>query len=314
MDYKNREKSNFLSKRNYLQTYKISSKSQFKFKLLKYIQNIINFYFLNKFGFEIIRQKGFRGKINSFTLDNKILKYRNERIADFLIEFYKNFDVIFEKKDLLKNIKLYDQLFKEKPISDLTGGMGYNNGLILYIIFCHFKPSVAIESGVWRGFTTYLIDNAILDDSKLYCFDIDLSRNEFFSKKAIYFENDITLFKELDLKKVDIAFFDDHISIYERLKLCFKNKIGIVILDDDVSLTQVHTDGSPPIPTASMIFNYEEIPKKFDWVFNGNTFIADISNLHVDDIREYYKYIPFPSLKEYTGHENGSFSSLLLRK
>ena len=44
--------------------------------------------------------------------------------------------------------------------------------------------------------------------------------------------------------------------MYERLKICVESKIGIVILDDDVGLTQVHTDGSPAIPTASMIFNY----------------------------------------------------------
>ena len=102
--------------------------------------------------------------------------------------------------------------------------------------------------------------------------------------------------------------------MYERLNLCLNNNIEIVILDDDVSLAQVHTDGSPPIPTASMIFNYEELPKKFNWICNGTPKSADISNLSVDPIVEYYKYIPFPSLKEYTGYENHSFTSLLLKK
>ena len=88
------------------------------------------------------------------------------------MDFGKSVGIIFDKIKLLKNIKVYDQLFKEKPISDLTGGMGYNNGLILYILFSHYQPRVSVESGVWRGFTTYLIDNAICEDSKIYCFDI----------------------------------------------------------------------------------------------------------------------------------------------
>ena len=315
MNYQKAEKSNLISKRNYLQIANKTDKASFPFKrLLKYSQNFFTSRLLNKFRFGKRRQKGLKREMNSFTRDNQILKYRNEKIANFLLEFGKSFGMLFEKKTLLKNIELYDQLFKNRPISDLTGGMGYNKGLILYILFCHYQPRVSIESGVWRGFTTYLIDNAIFEDSKLYCFDIDLSRNEFFSKKATYYENDITLFSELDLSKVDIAFFDDHISIYERLKLCIENKIGIVILDDDLGLTQVHTDGNPPIPTASMIFNYEEIPKKFEWVFNGITYRADISNLSVDEIKKFYKYIPFPSLKEYTGYDNYSFASLLLKK
>jgi len=282
--------------------------------MLKFAQNFINLRLLNKFGFEIRRQIVFKKEINSFTRDDQILRYRNEEMANFLLDFGKSVGIIFDKIKLLKNIKVYDQLFKEKPISDLTGGMGYNNGLILYILFSHYQPRVSVESGVWRGFTTYLIDNAICEDSKIYCFDINLSRNEYLSKKANYYENDITLCKELDLSKVDIAFFDDHISMYERLKICVESKIGIVILDDDVGLTQVHTDGSPAIPTASMIFNYEEIPKKFNWICNSIPYSADISNLSVEKIIKYYNYIPFPSLKEFTGYENSSFTSLLLKK
>ena len=192
--------------------------------------------------------------------------------------------------------------------------MGYNNGLILFILFSHFQPKVTIESRVWRGFTTYLIDKALPDDSKIYCFDIDLQKNEFHSKKATYIEKDITLFDELNLTTVDFAFFDDHVSIYDRLTLCFKNKIQIIIVDDDVSFTQVHTDGVPAVPTASMIFNYDKIPKKFSWVSKDKPFNLDISNLDIKNICDYYKYIPFPSLKEYTGFDNSSFTSLILKK
>lgn len=282
---------------------------------LKFSKNFINSYFLNLIGLEIRKRYGFGKKEeNCYSNDKQILSFRDEKIANALIDFGRLIGVEFEKLKIIDDIKNYDKVFKDKPISDLIGGMGYNNGLILYILFSHYQPKVIVESGVWRGFTTYLIDKATFDNSKIYCFDIDLSKNEFHSSKASYYEHDITFFDEIDLGTVDFAFFDDHVSIYERLKLCLKNKIQILVVDDDVSLTQVHTDGSPPVPTASMIYNYNDIPKKFDWVSNGKTCSLDISNLDAEDIRNYYKYIPFPSLKEFTGYDNSSFTSILVRK
>ena len=185
MNYQKEEKSNLISKRNYLQIANKTDKTSSSYlRLLKYSKNIFNSRLLNKFRFGIRRKKGLKREMNSFTRDNQILKYRNEKIANFLLDYGKSFGILFEKKTLLNNIELYDQLFKDRPISDLTGGIGYNKGLILYVLFCHYQPKVSIESGVWRGFTTYLIDNAILDDSELYCFDIDLQKNEFHSKIA----------------------------------------------------------------------------------------------------------------------------------
>lgn len=291
---------------------KLQEKSPFN-PFLRSSQNFINSYFFNLLGLEL-KKRRFKKEENSFIDNSQIISYRDERITEVLVDFGQKIGINFNKSKTLNDIKIYDRVFKEKPISNLIGGMGYNNGLILFILFSHYQPKVTVESGVWRGFTTYLIDKAIPDDSIIYCFDVDLNKNEFHSKKANYVEKDITLFDELDLGTVDFAFFDDHISIYDRLKLCLKHKIKIIVVDDDVSFTQVHTDTEPPVPTASMIFNYDNIPKKFEWVSNGKPFSLDISNIDVDNIRNSFKYIAFPSLKEFTGFDNSSFTSLLLRK
>ncbi len=297
--------SNFEKKRN----------STFFSKVIKFLKNLINNRFLNKFGFEIKRkQSSLRLEQRSHTDNTQILSLRNDQIANFLIKFGSSYGIRFEKQEILNSIKLYDGILKEKKISDLNGGMGFNNGLFLFILFSHFQPKEVIESGVWRGFTTYLIDKAISKGSKIYCFDINLTRTEFKSEKATYYERDLSLVDDVDFSSVNFAFFDDHVSIYDRLQFCFRNKIEIVVVDDDVSLTQVHSDGWPPIPTASMLFNYDKIPKKFDWISNDISASADISGLKVDDICEFYSYIPFPKLKEYTGYTDTSFTSLLLKR
>ena len=63
-----------------------------------------------------------------------------------------------------------------------------------------------------------------------------------------------------------------------------------------------------------MIYNYDKIPKKFEWINNGLQASADISNLTVNEICEYYRYIPFPQLTKYTGYVDTSFTSLLLKR
>ena len=54
------------------------------------------------------------------------------------------------------------------------------------------EPELVIESGVMKGFTTYLIDAATHDDCEIYSYDINFENNMFNSKKAKYINSDIT--------------------------------------------------------------------------------------------------------------------------
>jgi hypothetical protein len=284
-------------------------------KIKKFLKYIINTLFLNNLGFTIVKKNStYRSEQRSYSKNWEVLSLRNRQIADYLIQFGLDFGIEFEKIKLIKNIERYEEMFRTVKISDLNGGMGYNNGLFFYVLISHFQPKTVLESGIWKGYSTFLIDDATFDETKIFCFDINLDNTEFLSEKASYFESDLSLVTEVDFSNIDFAFFDDHVSIYDRLKFCLENKIKIVVVDDDVSLTQVHTDGWPPIPTASMIFNYDKIPKKFDWINNGISANADITGLKVDDICKFYKYIPYPQLVQYTGYKDTSFTSLLLKR
>lgn len=98
MNYQKEEKSNLISKRNYLQIANKTDKTSFSYlRLLKYSKNIFNSRLLNKFRFGIRRKKGLKREMNSFTRDNQILKYRNEKITNFLLDYGKSFGILFEK-------------------------------------------------------------------------------------------------------------------------------------------------------------------------------------------------------------------------
>ena len=79
------------------------------------------------------------------------------------------------------------------------------------------KPTVIIESGVFAGQSTWLIEK-FSENSKIYCFDINLSNLKYKSKKAKYFEKDLSEYNWSKINKSKtLIFFDDHVNFYERL-------------------------------------------------------------------------------------------------
>ncbi len=284
-------------------------------KIKSFLKYVVNILFLNNLGYQIVRKfSNYRKEQRSYLKDSKILSLRNIQISDYLFQFGLGFGVEFKKTKLLNSIERYEEIFRHSKIRDLNGGLGFNNGLFFYVLISHFQPKKILESGVWKGYSTFLIDEATSMDSEIFSFDINLDKREFISKKASYFESDLSLESEVNFSKIDFALFDDHVSIYDRLKFCLKNEIKIVVVDDDLSVSQIHSDPWPPIPTASMVFNYDKIPKKFDWLCNGMSANADINGLKVDDICKNYNYIPFPQLAQYTGYKDVSFTSLLIKR
>ena len=296
--------------------YDLINNKKANLNLKKLVKKLINF-FLNNVGLSVVKtNSSFKIEQHSLTKNYKILKIRNENICSFLISYFSNFGINFKRKFLMQAIKNYEKIFRSNLVNNLNlnGGMGFNNGLILFLVISYLNPKIMIESGVWRGFTTMLLDEATADDAKILCFDINLSRIEYKPKKATYYSSDIEETSKINFHNIDLAFFDDHVSHYDRLRFCLLNKINAVVLDDDIQLTQIHSDGWPPIPTASMIYDYSKIPKKFDWYSHDKLASANINSLRVNDIINYYNYIPLPSLIKFTGYQDSSFTSLLLKK
>ena len=290
-----------------------SNESLETFSFKKLLKKIINGKILSFLNLKLVSSKNeLRPEQKSFLVTEKVIKNRNKLIADTLVGYLSKFNINLNKQELQNDISYYDILFSDSDISNLNGGMGYNNGLITYIVCKYIQPKTIIESGVWRGYTTYLLENASPKNTKMSCYDINLETIEYYSKNAEYFEMDISENNIKDHNNYDLAFFDDHVSHYDRLHFCNNNNIKFVILDDDVSIYQVHSDGWPPIPSASMVFDYHNVCKDFEWKINGIDAKADIHNLNVEPIIDNYKYIPYPDISMYTGYKDTSYTSLLI--
>ncbi len=106
-----------------------------------------------------------------------------------------------------------------------------------YALFCllkKIKPKYIIESGVWKGQTTWLIKK-VLKNPEVFSIDIDLSNREVIYDEVNYLNKDITKYNwnKLDKNKT-LIIFDDHVCFSKRLNFLKKNKFKHIIFDDNL--------------------------------------------------------------------------------
>ena len=180
------------------------------------------------------------------------------------------------------------------------------------------NPELVIESGVMRGFTTYLIDAATSNNCKIFSYDINFDNKIFNSKKAKYVNSDITNDVPFIKDKRTVALWDDHTSQLDRLKFSQKHNIEFNFFDDDLSFLNLHADGWPPIPTISMlqyIRNKNLSSDTINWFSRNREGIVYLDNFDELDCVEKIKFHKiFPQLFPITGYKNHSQCSLVINK
>ena len=144
----------------------------------------------------------------------------------------KNIPNWLDKK--LNFLNDFSSLYKTRPIKNNKGGMLFTHMFYFYLILKNLKPELVIESGVYKGQSTWLIENT-LPNSKIISIDIDLNQREYISKKAEYRSLDFKFNEFKDISNNTLVFFDDHVNHIERIKQ--SNFFGIknIILEDNYS-------------------------------------------------------------------------------
>ena len=154
-----------------------------------------------------------------------------------MVDFINNYDKI----DIDNEIINFNILYKNRPIFDNLGGMKAPHMFWVYFILKKINPSIIIESGIFKGQSTWLIET-LCPNSKIISIDPDLSKREFISQKADYRTKDFLehdWLEELGEEgcKNTLAFIDDHQNNYLRLKHAYNNKISHIIFEDNYPTT-----------------------------------------------------------------------------
>ena len=147
--------------------------------------------------------------------------------------FFKNIPN-WKNEELISELDNFSKIYETRPIKNNINGMQFPHMFATYFILKKINPSFVIESGVFKGQSTWLIENT-LPNSKILSIDIDLTQRTYISKKAKYSNLDFKYHDFSNIPDDTLVFFDDHVSHYERLMQAKFFNIKNIILEDNYS-------------------------------------------------------------------------------
>ena len=125
------------------------------------------------------------------------------------------------------------ELYRSRPIAHNSQGMGFNHCFATWFILREMQPQTVVESGVWRGQSTWLIEQAV-PTAEIIAIDPVPGARVYTSPRVRYETED---FLRLDWSQTDVesavVFFDDHQNAYERLKDLFWLGFRHAIFEDN---------------------------------------------------------------------------------
>ena len=124
---------------------------------------------------------------------------------------------MLSNKNLIQYLDDFLKIYVSRPIIPNFGGMGINHSFALYSVLRAIEPKLVVESGVYKGHSTFIIEKAV-PNAQIVSIDPNPDFRVYTSKNAIYFSED---FAGIDWTQFDISnslcFFDDHQNEYSRL-------------------------------------------------------------------------------------------------
>ena len=156
-----------------------------------------------------------------------------------------------DKEELLKSLAEFHDLYQNRPVKQNDGGMKSAHLFNSWYALRQLNPKLVIESGVWKGLGTWVIEQAV-PDAQIISIDVTYQHLEYKSQKAQYLDQDITTYdwegtlsnyKRVHGVELDdvVVFLDDHQIFLDRLE--FLSEIGIkhILYEDNYPPTQGDT-------------------------------------------------------------------------
>ena len=147
---------------------------------------------------------------------------------------------MFDNFKLQKNFLEFLKIYKDRPIQNNESGIRIEHAFALFSILKKINPLYVIESGVFKGMSTWIIEKA-LPKCKIYCIEPNFNKIKYYSKNAEYYKKDITLLRWDKLKKnKTLIFFDDHVCLSKRIKFLRKNNFKHITFDDNLPSSAIN--------------------------------------------------------------------------
>ena len=275
---------------------------------------------LRPLGAEIVKVKSASGISNyegidpssHYMKDKGLRRLLTIELSDIAQNFFRNQmkSNSFDKIDLHSEVENFMTIYSNRPLKENKGGSGFHNAFWLFLFARAIDASLIVESGIWKGHTTWLLEQAC-PDAKILGFDINLNRFEYKNLKARFYEYD---WSDYDFKSVDpersFIFFDCHVNHAKRIFEACDRGFKHLIFDDNPPAHILYGHDVPGFPTANMVWSKLEIESSdIEWYWRGKEKSYKINKDEIKKAKNLLRmHEVFPNIGDFTKY--GGFSYL----
>ena len=153
------------------------------------------------------------------------------------------------------DVDAFRSILARCPVRQTEGGSGFATAMLLWTLVKMLKPACIVESGVFRGFSSWVLAHAA-HTARQFAFDVSFSQLRYRTEGVQYYEHDWMEHEfELSSSELGLAFFDDHVDQWLRIRQAAQRGFRYCLFDDNLPLTAVQSDGSAAVPTVDMLFD-----------------------------------------------------------
>jgi hypothetical protein len=161
------------------------------------------------------------------------------------------------------------ETYRARPFRRQDGGSGFHNSFWLFTIARALEPRLIVESGVWKGHTTWLLTQAC-PGADVHGFDLTLKRVEGRSPAITWHEHDWSRyeFPVFDPARA-LVFFDCHVNHARRILEASARGFRHLLFDDNPPAHKLYGYGLPGVPTVAMVRAAGEARDQIAWLWCG---------------------------------------------
>jgi hypothetical protein len=209
--------------------------------------------------------------IDIFLLDQRMIERQNAKIANAVHAFFSGTNSFHQDVTALaRHIDEFRQVYLDMPITRNVYGVNFASGLILFLMARNLNPSLIVESGVYKGQSTYFLASAC-PRATILAFDPNLRELAYRTPGVDYYEHDwMSSDVKCDPIGTGMCFFDDHQSQAQRIIQAHKRGFRHLVFDDSWPIESVTGCGWPPLPSVDLVISDPLTPGEVvKWVEEG---------------------------------------------
>jgi hypothetical protein len=208
-------------------------------------------------------------RIDGFVVDEEWVRRQDAGIAATMSLFLEASGLCkgIRSETIAEHVAEFRRLYAGAPITQNNYGMNFPGGLALFVISRCLNPKIIVESGVYRGLSSYLLAKAA-PTARIAAFDPRLNEVQYRTPRVAYHPCDWMQI-EIACEGDGLAFFDDHQSQARRVIEAHGRGFRHLIFDDSWPLETIMGCGYPPMPSIDMVMGKIAIGERLTWV-EGN--------------------------------------------